>query len=236
MENTLVADIQFFRGNNKELIVKSFSFCKLYDEDIVQHFIFKPPFDFYELNLSKRREATHVTLNFHHLEWDDGLVEYQEAIPIIRSCLSHGDEIFVKGLEKVTFLNSILPRKVCYNIENLDCPNFKVLKTNKILRAPCSPVSSLNVLAMKQWLRSLFENSLILCNDAIGAFSKHGFFSLSEKDLYFLPVNFLTYALNVDFLQTHSHKFAPHIVFNDHFLKKNIYSDRGYDTVDTSSC
>lgn len=182
MENTLIADVQFFRGNNKEILVKSFSFCKLYDEDIVQHFIFKPPFDFYELNLSHRREAAHVTLNFHHLDWNDGFVEYKHVIPIIRSCLANADEIFVKGYEKVKYLNSILPRKVCYNIENLDCPNFKAMKANKCLKNSCSPVSSLNVAVMKEWLLELFQNSLTLCNDSIRMFREHGFFSLCEKD------------------------------------------------------
>lgn len=230
MENTFIADIQFFRGNDKNIIVKSFSFCRLFDDDIVQHFIFKPPFEFQELDFLHRREAAHVTVNYHHLNWDDGFIEYEQAVPIIRSSLSGATEIIVKGLEKEKYLNSILPRKTCFNIENLDCPNFRVMKVKFPLQNPCAPVSSLNVLVMKHWLCQLLKNSLSLTNDAIGTFSEHGFFSLRLKDIYFLPVNFLIYELSADFLENHIHKLPPHIVQNPYF-KNYINNDSGYDTV-----
>lgn len=231
MENTFVADIQFFRGNDKEIIVKSFSFCKLFNDDIVQHFVFKPPFEFQNLNLIRRREAANVTMNFHHLEWDDGFVDYSQAIKIIRSSLSCASEIIVKGLEKEKYLNSLLPMKTCYNIENLDCPNFKVMKTNLSRQNPCAPISSLNVIVMRQWLCELLKNGLTICDDAIGIFNEHNFFSLRPRELYFLPVNFLIYSLSAEFLLINSHKLPPHIVQSPYF-KKYVASDNGgYDTV-----
>lgn len=231
MENTFVADIQFFRGNDKEIIVKSFSFSKLFDADIVQHFVFKPPYEFQKLNLLRRREAAIVTLNYHHLEWDDGFIEYDQAVNIIRSCLCKATEIIVKGLEKEKYLNSILPYKTCYNIENLNCPNFKSLKSNLSLQKPISPVSSLNVTVMKQWLCELLKSSLILTNEAIHIFNECNFFSLKPRDLYFLPVNFLIYACDVDFLNNISYLLPPHIVQNPNF-KNYISANNGYDTID----
>lgn len=230
MENTFVADIQFFRGNDKDIIVKSFSFCKLFDDDIVQHFIFKPPFELGKLNLMRRREAVNVTLNYHHLNWDDGLIDYNLAVKIIQSALSDASEIFVKGLEKEKYLNSILSKKTCYNIEHLDCPNFKTMKASLLLQNPCSPVSSLNVIVMKKWLCELFKNTLTLANDSIGKFNEYGFFSMSARDLYFLPVKFLIHSLRAVFLQNHTNKFAPHIVYDPYF-KDYINQDSGYDTV-----
>lgn len=230
MENTFIADIQFFRGNEKEIIVKSFSFCKLFNDDIVQHFIFKAPFDFQKLNLTRRREVANVTMNFHHLDWDDGFIDYNQVVKIIRSSLSPASEIIVKGLEKEKYLNSLLPTKTCYNIENLDCPNLKSLKVNLSLQNLCSPVSSLNVIAMKKWLGHLLKSSLTLSNDAIGAINDHGFCSLRQIDLYFLPVNFLIYSFSAEFLKNHSHRLAPHIVENTYF-KDYINSESGYDTV-----
>lgn len=230
MENTFVVDFQFFRGNEKEIVIKSFSFCKLFDEDVVQHFVFKPPYEFMALNLIRRREAAHVTLNFHHLEWDQGFIEYEQAHKIIQSCLSNATEIFVKGLEKEKCLNSILGTKLCYNIENLDCPNFKTMKSQLSIHDPCSPVSSLNVLVMKQWLRNLLQNSLSLCNDAIRMYSERGLFAMRPKDLYFLPPHFLTHTLCADFLQNHLHRLAPHIV-NETYFKNFLTYDSGYDTI-----
>lgn len=54
MENTYVADLQFFRGDEKELILKSFS--KLFS-DTIEFFVFKPPFDIVELSPYRRRAA-----------------------------------------------------------------------------------------------------------------------------------------------------------------------------------
>lgn len=188
------------------MLLKSFSFCKLFGEDIVQHFIFKPPFEFQELNLIRRRGAAHVTMNYHHMGWND--VEHRYKIMFI--------QILVKGLEKANYLNSILPRKLCYNVENLDCPNFKIMKTSFSYKNPCSPVSSLNVVIMKEWPRNLLENSLPLCNDAIGVFREHGFFSLSQRELYF---QFPTNTFSADFLESQCHKFPPqYVVYNAYLL------------------
>uniref|UniRef100_A0A8D9E8C4 Uncharacterized protein n=1 Tax=Cacopsylla melanoneura TaxID=428564 RepID=A0A8D9E8C4_9HEMI len=82
----------------------------------------------------------------------------------IRTCLSKASEIFVKGLEKVTFFkfNSILPRKLCFNMENLECPNFRTMKANMILQDLCSPVSSLNVACHETMVTQFFFKYLVL--------------------------------------------------------------------------
>uniref|UniRef100_A0A8D9EAD8 Uncharacterized protein n=1 Tax=Cacopsylla melanoneura TaxID=428564 RepID=A0A8D9EAD8_9HEMI len=83
----------------------------------------------------------------------------------IRTCLSKASEIFVKGLEKVTFFkfNSILPRKLCFNMENLECPNFRTIKANMILQDLfSSPVSSLNVACHETMVTQFFFKYLVL--------------------------------------------------------------------------
>uniref|UniRef100_A0A8D8UPF6 Uncharacterized protein n=1 Tax=Cacopsylla melanoneura TaxID=428564 RepID=A0A8D8UPF6_9HEMI len=231
MQTSYVADIQFFRGNNKDIIVKSFSFCKLFEKDIVQHFIFKAPYDISELNLCRRREVEHVARNFHHLEWNEGFIDYQQVSKVICSALGNATEVFVKGLEKVKYLNSILQENVCCNIELLDCPNLKTLKSNiSVCNFDNSPVSSLNVYVMKKWLCEYFQNSLTLMNEAIRNCYVKGFFNLSNEELYFLPSSFLTHHFTPDFLQNYYYKFAPHVLRDLNF-KKYLSMDSGIDTV-----
>lgn len=110
MENTYVADLQFFRGDEKELILKCISFSKLFS-DTIEFFVFKPPFDIVELSPYRRRAARFVTKNFHHIQWEDGFIDYNEINNIIKENLDTAQEIFVKGHEKATFLNSILGNK-----------------------------------------------------------------------------------------------------------------------------
>lgn len=224
MENTFVADIQFFRGNDNEIILKSFSFSELLSETaVVQQFIFKPPFDLTELDAPRRRAAERVTVNHHQLDWTAGLIDYDRAEHIVRACLTHATEVVVKGREKVVYLNSVLRRNVCFNIDNLECPTLSVLKTNNNYLSNhtnayfYSPASFSPVAVLKKWLRKLLANSLTLCNAAMGAFHAHGFFALTQRELYFLPVQFLIHVHSGDFLRSQRDKLAPHIAFNVDF-------------------
>uniref|UniRef100_A0A8D8W4Z5 Uncharacterized protein n=2 Tax=Cacopsylla melanoneura TaxID=428564 RepID=A0A8D8W4Z5_9HEMI len=110
----LLPTIIFSVAMRTKLIVKSFSFDKLSDDDAVQTFIFKPPYKFQEFNFVRRREAANVTLHYHHLDWNDGFVEYDQAVKIIRPCLSKASEIFVKRSYPNMFIES--KRNICQRV------------------------------------------------------------------------------------------------------------------------
>lgn len=231
MNKYFIVDVQFFRGNEKEIIIKSFSYCKLFNsENIVENYVFKPPYDYYNLNVIRRRHADYVTKNVHYMHWNDGFIEYNLCCSLFRKLLSEATEVYVKGLEKAKFINSILQRNVCVNIEIFDCPNLKTLKTATAIFNDTT-VSSLNVTVLKKWLQQSFQYSMEFTNSAIQKFNEKGFYSLSERDIYFLPLSYLLYKCDQEFLIMHISKFPPHVVQNESF-RNFVFKDDGYDEVD----
>uniref|UniRef100_A0A8D8WD36 Uncharacterized protein n=1 Tax=Cacopsylla melanoneura TaxID=428564 RepID=A0A8D8WD36_9HEMI len=220
MENIYVADIQFFRDNNKNIILKSLSLSKLSEEGFIEHYIFKPPYLFEELTYTRRIEANHVSRNFHQIHWDDGFIEYKEHINILTSTLKNASEVLVKGNEKVKYLNNLLGKKICYNVENLSCPNLKNLKSMQATFS-LSPVSYQNTSVLKVWLKNLFFNSAEYIERSIQKHNDVGFFALTEKDCYFLPVSVIIKNFSVDCLKSILYKLPPHTVFN-HYIQNYI--------------
>lgn len=216
MENTYVVDLQFFRGNNKEIILKCISFSKLFSNTI-EYFVFKAPFNISELCPYRRCEAQFVTKNFHHIQWDQGFIDYYEIGNTLRDTFKGAEEILVKGLEKAKFLNNILGRNVCYNVENLNCPNLKSLKS-KLTGFPSENVSHLNVKVLKSWLKIIFLHDREYINTAINNFHECQDFSfLSGTDLYFIPISFLLKKYTPQFLRIYADRFPPHIALKECF-------------------
>lgn len=223
MEDIYIVDAQFFRGDNKELILKCLSYSKIYS-DIFEQFIFKPPYNINQLSPFRRREVKFVTKTIHHINWDDGFVEYNEIKYILKNKLGSAREILVKGLEKATFLDSILERKLCYNIENLNCPNLKSLK-DKISGFPLEDVCTLNVKVLKSFMKTILQHSSEYINNSVEKYTNVGLFSLSDSDIYFLPVSLLVKSCPVELLKSYYYKFPPHIRQDEtfeNFVRSNL--------------
>lgn len=225
-----VCDIQFFRNNDKSIILKSLSCTKLFNDEVIDHFIFKPPFDFNDLNLTRRAEARHVSTFYHHINWNEGFIPYNDMIELVRSYFANATEILVKGDEKGKFLNSILRRNVCYNVEQLNCPNLKELKVAHTLFSK-PPVSTLNVIVLKKWMLELYQNCMDKIDTAIETFNKIGFVHMKSYEIYFLPTQFLIDKVDSESLKICLNNLPPHVTQKDSF-KKHMYSDEGYDEPD----
>lgn len=93
------------------------------------HWIFTSP----ELNtkLSPKQEKTNKWLaeRFHGLPYNYGEISYDEIKKILVVATSCFDLLLVKGVEKCKTLNYILPLAKIYNIESLDCPPFRQLRS-----------------------------------------------------------------------------------------------------------
>lgn len=227
--NTYVVDIQYFRGNSKNLILKSFAYAKLFDSAI-EHFVFKPPHNFEDLNLVRKYEARHVTKNYHKLQWDDGFIDYSYIPLVLRSVLRQADEVLVKGSEKVQYLNYILRRNVCFNVEDLDCPKLSTLKMCHGF-FDTTPVSTQNVRAIMHWVSILYSKSIDFIDEAIAKYNKTGLFSLDKREKFFLPVSFLIEKCSPCLLQHELKNLAPHIVNNTNF-RNYVFENVSLDEVD----
>lgn len=227
----VICDVQFFRNNDKSIILKSFSCCELFNSnDIIDHFVFKPPFPFSDLNLTRRAEARHVTHFYHHINWDEGFIPYNDMSALLRSYLSNATEVIVKGDEKVKFINSVLHKNLCYDVEKLNCPKLKDLKAGySFFSSP--PVSSLNVKVLRTWLNNLFKNSMERVDSSIKSFNSSELSLMKSHDIYFLPAHFLIDKMERDNLKN-CLKFLPPHLANDISIKKYVYSDDGWDEPD----
>lgn len=226
----LICDLQFFRDNDRSVIVKSFSCTNLYNNDIVNHFVFKPPFDFCELSLTRRAEAQHVSTHYHRINWNEGFIPYNEMATVVRSCLAEAKEVIVKGEEKAKYINTLMRRAICFDAEKLNCPNLKVLKAAESLFCN-SPVSSLNVMVLKTWLQNFFQNTMEKTDNSIKIFNNVGLFKMSSSEIYFLPVHFLISRMEKDSLTNFLHNLPPHIS-QDISMKNFIATEDGFDEPD----
>lgn len=119
-------DMQGFQiGPDNKFVVKELSFIDSVGNHF-EHYIFKPAFQFNLLCDSDKRKVQWLTKNFHHLEWNYGLVDYYE-LPRILQQVCVQNTIYVKGLQKITWIKQWVPNAHVINIEDFDYPNLETL-------------------------------------------------------------------------------------------------------------
>lgn len=98
-------DIQGFRGNSNEFILKEIAILM---KDKLHHMLFKQPFSKSCLVAKSRRTNDWLEDNFHGLKWDEGFIEYNEMEEILCGILPNGKDenvvFYVNGLEKQKWL------------------------------------------------------------------------------------------------------------------------------------
>lgn len=108
---TIVMDIQFVVGNKNQYFAKEIAY--VYANSIVHHhFVFKPPFDYRELDEQARRLNTYNVINVNNLGWDEGYLPYSNVSSVLMSSLQKNSQskksiktkIIVKGHQKKEFL------------------------------------------------------------------------------------------------------------------------------------
>jgi hypothetical protein len=113
-------------------------------------------------NLLSKQERTNKWLaeQFHGLPWIYGEVPYEEMKNILDAATTCFDFLLVKGAEKCKTLNYILPFVKIYNIESLDCPPFRQLRSSTdekclyhYLKGGNFICSKSQVISMANWYR-----------------------------------------------------------------------------------
>ena len=120
--------------------------------------VFEPPHDWHLLSARYKCENSWLTRNDHGMNWHDGEIPYDEFEDILKSTVRIATKIYVKGLEKVTWLDNIIPK--VFNIETLGCPSLAKLHVKE--NRSCSNhnlevcrdsnCAVRNVIALKRWL------------------------------------------------------------------------------------
>lgn len=141
-EKPCVIEFQAFRGNRNEYILKELVIMDLLTY-VVYPFLFKPPFPFKKLNAKAKVTNKWIVKNFHHIDWNEGFIDYNEVDDVMYHFCTEFNRIYTKGLEKRNWIQKYSTANVvdvkidkefipCYN-------NLCVLGKNKSHRlAQCA--------------------------------------------------------------------------------------------------
>lgn len=123
---TVVVDIQFLLGKNKEYIIKELAILPINHPNPL-YFLFKPPYPFFKLGKRIQFQNLYNCRYINALDWYSGNVDYCTIKDILSAYQNF--TIIVKGQEKKVILQKYLP--IPTNIVDLqsedslqDCPDF----------------------------------------------------------------------------------------------------------------
>lgn len=160
MHNCIFVDLQGFKSDENEFIVKEFAYSML---EYTQVFLIKPPFPFSKLSTSEKRQTRWIQKHLGIL-WHEGFVDYREFKRLI---VNHIREktIFVKGVEKVKWVENLCSDCTVINLEEKGAPNLSELYKRYCVRE-CNyncvyhnkNCALKNVICLKKWY---FENHVI---------------------------------------------------------------------------
>jgi hypothetical protein len=144
----VIVDIQGFKYRKNDFILKEIAvLCSKYQ---YHHFIIKPPIDFQSLSNDERKQIIWTTNHIHGLYWQDGFYAFNDIKNFLKNHLKD-KLIYVKGYEKKIFLENFLNNNRILNVEEIDCPNLKTLKSNCKEYNHCSKAIQ-NVYLVKKFL------------------------------------------------------------------------------------
>lgn len=103
-KSSVVLDIQCFKGNRNELLVKEASVVEVDSGTLVLHHVAQPPYDRDTLTQDKLRESYWLVKHCHGLEWNSGDIPYYVLLDKLRACLTYRSVIYVKGVEKKEYV------------------------------------------------------------------------------------------------------------------------------------
>ena len=154
--NLAIVDFQCLILSNQP-IIKELCIARLDSQDS-SHWIFTSPLT--ALSSSDKRTNVWLYERFHGLSWTYGEVPFQSMKTILEAETCCFNYLLVKGVNKIKILQDVLPSALILNIENLACPNFRLLRSlenvkclyhsSKSSRLSCSKAQALS---LRNWLK-----------------------------------------------------------------------------------
>lgn len=100
-----ILDVQGYLINKTEFIPKELA---IFDGEKVSHYIFKPPFKYYQLTKDDRKQVVWLENYYHGLMWGVGWTSLQSFKNILQYETKNDSIIYVKGFEKTNFIRKYL--------------------------------------------------------------------------------------------------------------------------------
>lgn len=131
--SSVIVDMQGFntfkKNKNKQFILKEIAVIDI-QSGKCESKIFQAPFPWSELDDKSKKNVVWLIKKHHNLEWYFGDTPYENLNEVVQAILGSAKKIYVKGEEKVTWLEDILQplTRSIVNIEKFECPQLKTLK------------------------------------------------------------------------------------------------------------
>lgn len=118
---TAIVDLQGFYVSG--FVIKEIA---ILTNENLHHWVFLPPYPWNNLHRLDKIQANWVIQHHHKIKWECGWEKYEEASTLIQSALQDVEIIYVKGLQKISWLRFFLNKNIkIINVEDLEC-NFKI--------------------------------------------------------------------------------------------------------------
>lgn len=150
-----IIEFQSFWGNLDEFIVKELVIHDL-ETNVVNYFLFKPPFPFKKLSAKAKRTNHWLTKRFHYISWNEGFIQYKELDHIFFFYCQQYGTIYTTGEKKAKFIaqyttntviNYVISRHFVCNIGEGFCNS---VQNDKHKKANCSLANTYRLLASMQ--------------------------------------------------------------------------------------
>lgn len=129
MSSPIVLDFEGFQVKPQSYIIKELAFYSLND-GYHNCWAFGPPHPWKYLTPSQKKSFHWVIRNRHGMEWNSGILPYSKLRLILEYLSTIYPTIYVKGVEKIKFLQALLNREIlsvnCPEIKKLNVDNFSV--------------------------------------------------------------------------------------------------------------
>lgn len=153
MKSSAIVDVQGFRRENNEFIIKEIA---IICGDQVQVLLILPPFSFHHLTYTEKMQIRWIERN-RKIFWNDGFITYDNFLMNTQPFLVD-KTIYCKGVEKATWIKNIFNHDDVINLEYVKCPSLLSLHKeyrfcNDILNCMYHPsfCALKNVTCLKKW-------------------------------------------------------------------------------------
>lgn len=120
----IIVDVQFLKNNNDACIPKEVAVVAV-NEDFSSHWIVLPPSSSVDkLNKNARNQNEWLTRNHHGLDYFDGEVSIKVLFKNLRRFLKSVRKVYVRGRDKLLYLQKITSREIINLETDNDCPSF----------------------------------------------------------------------------------------------------------------
>lgn len=119
----LIIDVQFSKDLQNNLIPKEICVVAL-RQDYIAHWLVAPPSPLKKLPKEARQQNNWLCKNCHGIFWQDGDVSQERVKKNLREIFKDCGKLYVRGRDKVDFLQDLTTAEIINLEEDESCPSF----------------------------------------------------------------------------------------------------------------